>query len=98
MQRIVLVAVGEIELDWLESIHDALPDILGRRCRIEPHAFDLLQHSAHILLGVLPALGHGEEAAVTALPHAERNVDIKPSRTRHAGYVLPPHGIRSSFP
>jgi len=40
MQRIVLVAVGEVELDWLESIHDALPDILGRRCRIDPHGFD----------------------------------------------------------
>jgi archaemetzincin len=40
VERIVLVAVGEIELEWLESIHDALPEILGRRCRIDPHAFD----------------------------------------------------------
>ena len=40
MERLVLVAVGDVELDWLECIHDALPGILGRRCRIDPHAFD----------------------------------------------------------
>ena len=40
LERIVLVAVGEVELEWLESIHDALPVILGRRCRIDPRGFD----------------------------------------------------------
>jgi len=40
LERMVLVAVGEVELHQLESIHDALPEILGRRCRIDPHAFD----------------------------------------------------------
>jgi len=40
VERIVLVAVGEIELDGVEAIHDSLPGILGRRCRIDPHAFD----------------------------------------------------------
>lgn len=40
MERLVLVAVGEVELSWLEVLHDDLPGILARRCRIDPHAFD----------------------------------------------------------
>ena len=40
MERLVLVAVGDLELRWLEVLYQALPPILGRRCRIDPHAFD----------------------------------------------------------
>lgn len=40
MERLVLVAVGELELSWLQVLHDGLPGILGRRCRIDPHALD----------------------------------------------------------
>ena len=47
MERLVLVAVGEIELNWLDSIHDALPGILGRRCRIDPHSFDPTRAANH---------------------------------------------------
>lgn len=38
MERLVLVAVGELELYWLEELHNALPGLIGRRCRIDPHA------------------------------------------------------------
>jgi archaemetzincin len=47
LERIVLVAVGEVELDWLESAHDALPEILGRRCRIDPRGFDPASTANH---------------------------------------------------
>jgi archaemetzincin len=40
VERLVLVAVGEVELTWLEVLHGGLPGLLGRRCRVDPHALD----------------------------------------------------------
>jgi archaemetzincin len=40
VERLVLIAIGELELRWLELLHDRLPGLLGRRCRIDPHALD----------------------------------------------------------
>lgn len=40
MERLVLVAVGDLELQWLELLHESLPDLIGRRCRIDPHALE----------------------------------------------------------
>lgn len=40
MERLVLVAVGEVELARLQVLHDRLPGLLARRCRIDPHALD----------------------------------------------------------
>jgi archaemetzincin len=47
VERLVLVAVGDVELSWLECIYDSLPGILGRRCRIDPHALDPARAANH---------------------------------------------------
>ena len=82
MERLVLVAVGDIELAWLECIYEGLPGILGRRCRVDPHAIDPARAANH------PR--HQYDAGLLVDMLAERSGDPE-ERVLELAELLPEH-------